>query len=295
MSKQNIKIGNNNYISPDVTINDNVIIGDNNKIYGNVVIYSNVIIGDDNIIYPHNYVGGIPKENDKTNFNSPNLIVHENCIIGDNNHIYDNVILFPKTEIGNNNYIHPHNTIGVLPVDSFSNNFYYDYSLSKGVIIGNNNLFQAQTAILSGVINKTTIGNNNKLLARTSLAHDVIIKNNVITYPQTIIGGFSILLDNCKIGMSATINQKIVIGKNSMIGSNSTITKNSFPYYININNKLNGLNKKILPEEINSYESILLEISSNFNNKNYNLEFYELPNEINDTLLEYIENVNKLL
>jgi acyl-[acyl carrier protein]--UDP-N-acetylglucosamine O-acyltransferase len=292
MNENNIIIGENNYISPEVVINDNVKIGNNNKIYGNVVIYSNVTIGDNNIIYPHNYVGGIPKVNDKTNHNSPNLIIHENCIIGNNNHIYDNTILFPKTEIGNNNYIHPYNYIGVLPVDSFSNNFNYDYSLSKGVIIGDNNLLQPQVAILSGVKNKTKIGNNNKLLARTSLAHDVIIKNNVITYPQTIIGGFSILLDNCKIGMSSTINQKIVIGQNSMIGSNNTITKNSFPYFININNKLNGLNKKILPEEINNYESILLEISNNFNNKKYNLELYELPNEIKDTLLEYIENIS---
>jgi acyl-[acyl carrier protein]--UDP-N-acetylglucosamine O-acyltransferase len=287
----NYTIGENNYISPDVVINDNVTIGKNNKIYGNVVIYSNVIIGDNNIIYPHNYVGGTPKENDQTNYKSPNLIIHENCIIGNNNHIYDNVILFPKTQIGNDNYIHPNNFIGLLPIDSSSDNFYYDYTLSKGVIIGNKNLFQVDNYILSGVINKTSIGNNNKFLTKVSIGHDVIIRNNIIFYPQTIIGGYSILLDNCNIGMKATINQNVVIGQYSMIGSNNTITRNSFPYYININNNLYRLNEKILPEEMHKYDDVLKEIYNNFNNKNYNLDNCDLPEEIKNVLFEYMENI----
>ena len=227
----------------------------------------------------------------KNNFISPKAIIHNNVTIGNNNKIYDDVIIYPHTTIGNNNNIFPRNIIGEFPVSSNDKYNTYDFNLTKGVTIGDNNVFHVNNIIFSGIDNKTFIGNNNKLLAENHISHDVKIFNNVTFYQRCIPDGYVIFLNNSNIGMGSIIHQKIVIGQYSMIGANSTITKHVFPYYININNKLHRLNEKKIPSDIKNYDTILKEINSNFILKNYNCSKYILSNEIDDVLTEYMASV----
>ena len=142
--------------------------------------------------------------------------------------------------------------------------------------------------IFSGIDDKTFIGNNNKFLAENHIAHDVKVFNNVTFYPRCIPGGYSVYLDYSNIGMSAIIHQKTVVGQYSMIGANSTITKNVFPFYININNKLHRLNEKKIPDGVKKYDDILQEINNNYIKKNYEISKYELSGEINEILNKYL-------
>jgi len=224
----------------------------------------------------------------KNNLISPKAILYDDVTIGDNNNIYDDVIIYPNTTIGNNNNIFPKNIIGEFPVSSDDKYNTYNFNLTKGVSIGDNNLFHVSNIIFSGIDNKTFIGNNNKFLAENHIAHDIKVINNVTFYPRCILGGYSIYLDNSNIGMSAIIHQKIVVGQYSMIGANSTITKHVFPYYINIGNKLHRLNEKKIPENVKQYDNILQEINKNFILKKYDTSKYKLSNEIDDILTEYL-------
>ena len=225
----------------------------------------------------------------KNNIISPKAIIHDNVIIGDNNNIHDDVIIYPNTKIGNNNNIFPRNIIGEFPISSNDKYIKYDFKLTKGVIIGNNNLFHVNNIIFSGIDNETYIGNNNKILAECSIAHDVRLFNNVTFYHRICTGGYSMYLDYSNIGMESVIHQRMVIGQYSMIGANNTITKNVFPYYININNKLHRLNEKKISENIKKYDKELQEINTNFISKKYNINNYNIPNEINDVLCDYIQ------
>ena len=227
----------------------------------------------------------------KNNFISPKAIIHDNVFIGDNNNIYDDVIIYPNTTIGNNNNIFPRNIIGEFPVHGNDKYNIYDFKLTKGVEIGNNNFFHVNNIIFSGIDNKTFIGNNNKFLAENHMGHDATIFNNVTFYPRCIQGGYSIYLDNSNIGMGSIIHQKTVVGQYSMIGANSTITKNVFPYYININNKLHRLNESKVPENIKKYDNILQEINKNYIKKKYDTSKYMLSYEIDDILTEYIRQI----
>jgi acyl-[acyl carrier protein]--UDP-N-acetylglucosamine O-acyltransferase len=224
----------------------------------------------------------------KNNFISPKAIIHDNVTIGDNNNIHDDVIIYTNTLIGNNNNIFPRNIIGEFPISSHDKYKKYDFNLTKGVEIGNNNLFHVSNIIFSGIDNKTFIGNNNKFLAENSIAHDVNVFNNVTFYHRICTGGYSIYLDYSNIGMESVINQRTIVGQYSMIGANSTITKNVFPYYININNKLHRLNEKKTPEYVKQYDDILQEINNNYIKKNYDTSKYSLSNEITEDLSEYI-------
>jgi UDP-N-acetylglucosamine acyltransferase len=227
----------------------------------------------------------------KGNFISPKAIIHDNVIIGNNNKIYDDVILYPNVVIGNDNILFPRNIIGDIPINSHKNYNEYNFSFSKGVVIGDNNFFHVNNIICGGSVNKTLIGNNNKFLAENHIAHDVVIFDNVTFYMRVLTGGHSVFLSNSNIGMYSTIHQKRVIGQYCMIGANNTITKNVFPYYININNKLHRLNVSKIPNWISEYDSILKEINSNFLEKNYNLNKYNLPDELHETIHEYVKNI----
>jgi acyl-[acyl carrier protein]--UDP-N-acetylglucosamine O-acyltransferase len=227
----------------------------------------------------------------KNNFISPTAIIHDNVTIGDNNNIHDNVIIYPNTTIGNSNNIFPRNIIGEFPISSSDKFKSYDFSLTKGVTIGNNNLFHINNIIFSGVDDKTFIGDNNKFLAENHLAHDVKVMDNVTFYPRCIQGGYSIYLNNSNIGMGAIIRQKTVVGQYSMIGANSTVTKHVFPYYINLNNKIHRLNESKIPNYVKEYDKILREINTSFMLKNYNTTNYNISNDMEFILCEFIRHI----
>ena len=228
----------------------------------------------------------------KNNYISPNSIIYDNVIIGDNNKIHDNVIIYPNTEIGNNNNIFNGNVIGEFPVASDDDYKNYDLSKSKGVIIGNNNLFHVKNIIFGGCINKTLIGNNNKFLAENHIGHDSIIKNNVTSYARVLFAGFSVCLDYSNIGSYAFIHQRTTIGQYSMIGSGGPLTKNAFPYFVNINNKITRLNWSKLNPLIMENELILREINDKILKKeNIDELLKKLPIQIKTELDEYIINI----
>lgn len=124
------------------------------------------------------------------------------------------------------------------------------------------------------------IQNNNKILGECHIGHDSQIYNNVTIYPRVVTGGYSEYLNNSNIGMCSVIHQRRIVGQYSMIGANNTVTKDIFPYYININNKIHRLNKIKIPEFINDLDDCLREIQFNFQNKNYDLSNYGLPMDV---------------
>jgi acyl-[acyl carrier protein]--UDP-N-acetylglucosamine O-acyltransferase len=229
----------------------------------------------------------------KNNVISKLAIIYDNVTIGDNNFIGDNVIIYPNTKIGNYNNIFNGNIIGEYPVSSDDKYKTYNLNICKGVEIGNNNLLHIKNLIFSGIDNKTYIGNNNKLLAENHVGHDSYVTNNVTFYPRVIQGGYSIYLDNSNIGMNTTIQQKCVVGQYSMVGGNNMITKNVFPYFINIANKIHRINKNKTSSIVNDNEIILRKISEDFYNKKLDLNSYEIPENIKNDIELFIQNCDK--
>lgn len=227
----------------------------------------------------------------KNNKISTTAVIHNNVIIGDNNFIGDNVVIYPNTTIGNNNNIFNGNVIGEFAINSSEGWGEYDLNKCKGVVIENNNVFHVKNIIFSGIENKTYVGNNNKILGECHIGHDTQIYNNVVIYPRVITGGFSEFLNNSNIGMYAVIHQRKIIGQYCMIGANNMVSKNIFPYYININNKIHRLNAAKTPEKVLMYDTCLREIQQNFDNKKYDLSNYELPVEIIDELNVFISKI----
>jgi acyl-[acyl carrier protein]--UDP-N-acetylglucosamine O-acyltransferase len=228
----------------------------------------------------------------------PDVVIHDNVKIGDNNKIYGNTIIHPNTEIGDNNIIFPSNIIGELPTSTYTICHDYDFSnpLLKGVRIGNHNVLYNENWIQSGLRYKTTIENNNILYGKIKIGHDVLIKNNTSIHTDSILGGNSIFMDNSTIGMRAAIIQNVVIGNYSMIGLNNTITKNIFPFFVNINNEIKRINTKKTPQNVVIYEKKLRDIYKLFNDNKYDIDDYDIPEDIYKILKDYtyyIENLKR--
>lgn len=229
----------------------------------------------------------------KNNEIANSVIIHENVTIGDNNFIGENVVIYPNTVIGNNNNIFNGNIIGEMPINSDDSFREYNLQKYKGVLIGDNNLFHVKNIVFSGIENKTLIQNNNKILGDCHLHHDVQIYNYVTFYPRVSAAGFSEFLNHSNVGICAVIHQRKIIGQYSMVGGNNMVTKNVFPYYININNKIHRLNKVKIPEHVNIFDECLREIEENAKNKNFDLSSYDLPIDIKEELQLFISKVNK--
>jgi UDP-N-acetylglucosamine acyltransferase len=232
------------------------------------------------------------KEVGKNNIISATAVIHDNVVIGDNNYIGDNVIIYPNTTIGNNNRIFNCNVIGEFAINASDGWGDYDLSKCKGVVIGDNNVFHIKNILFSGIENKTYIGNNNKILGECHIGHDTQIYNNVVIYPRVITGGYSEYLNNSNVGMCSVIHQRKIIGQYSMIGANNMVTKDVFPYYININNKINRLNIAKISNDILNYDSELKEIQKNIQNPDFDLDNYDLSKEIMNVLTIFISKIH---
>ena len=78
-----------------------------------------------------------------------------------------------------------------------------------------------------------------------------------------------------------------------MVGGNNMTTKNVFPYFINIANKIHRINKIKTPGIVNDNENILRKISEDFYNKKLDLNSYEIPETVKNDIDFFVKNCNK--
>jgi UDP-N-acetylglucosamine acyltransferase len=189
----------------------------------------------------------------------PTVIIEGEVIMGENNEILPHTIIYGPVEIGNNNWIGPQVIIGTPGQDT--KNPRYDSSNCK-IKIGHNNIIREHTAIQKPCYDTITeIGSNCYIMHGAHIPHDAIIKDYVTVTPGVIIGGISILLTACNIGMGATLHQESVIGQYSIVATNSAVIKNVKPFSRYIPGKpisvntyaINKFGFNSFENEINSY------------------------------------------
>ena len=219
----------------------------------------------------------------KNNYIEKNVKIADNVIIGDNNKIYNGTIIYPNTTIGDNNVILNNNILGEHPVhtsDVFRKKIY------NGLTIGNNNFFHVNNMISNGYDKKTSIGNNNKILSECHISHDVVLHNNVNLYMRSLVCGHAVLLDYSGMGCGAMLHQRITLGDFAFVGMNNAVVKNTFPFFINVNNKSTRLNTiKLQNSELKNFDKyvpILNEILLKYNSQSLRIDHYEgvLPENI---------------
>ncbi|TKJ86608.1 hypothetical protein PaeCFBP13512_19130 [Paenibacillus sp. CFBP13512] len=174
-----------------------------------------------------NYFKNFKKSSKATSIISSSAIIHDSVIIGNNCIIMDNVVLMPNTIIGDRVTIKPNTTIGgdgfqVKEVDGIRKVVPH----VGGVQVGNDVEIGSNVSIDKGLFGEfTTIGNETKIDNQVYIGHSSVIGNRNIIAGGSSIAGNVITEENIWIGLSASINQLLKIGKNSFIGAHAAVIK----------------------------------------------------------------------
>ncbi|MFY8004135.1 MAG: UDP-3-O-(3-hydroxymyristoyl)glucosamine N-acyltransferase, partial [Chitinophagaceae bacterium] len=182
--KENVVIGFNSKIYPQVHIGNSVKIGNNCIIYPNVTIYDDTIIGNNVTIHAGAVIGadgfGFAPEKDGTYKKIPQL---------------GNVIIEDDVEIGANCCI-DRATMGST-------------ILSKGVKLDN----------LVQIAHNVEIGTNTVIAAQTGVSGSSKVGKYVMMGGQVGIAGHIQIADGTKVGGQSGINQSVEMANQSLNGS----------------------------------------------------------------------------
>ena len=186
----------------------------------------------------------------------------EVCFPG--NRIHHTAVIYPGVKIGTGNEIGPYCIIGA-PAEHKK----YWGKVSKGVVIGDNNIFTGACTVDAGTENDTTIGNGCFIMKRAHIGHDALLGNDVIVTVNAVVGGHVIVMDGANLGMNVCTHQFSIIGAYSMLGMGSVVPlrKEVRPFFVYTGNpikvlrtndiKVKEFTKQEFVEYFNQYDKLL--------------------------------------
>lgn len=154
--------------------------------------------------------------------------IGKDVILGDDVVIEHNVILEGSVEIGARSTIESGVVIGLCGFGHYkdTHNVFRRIPHLGGVIIGEDVYIGANSTVARGTIANTIIEDHVKIDARCHIAHNDIIKRGVMITGGVGIAGSVTVEEDAWIGPNSTINNGLIIGRNSFVGIASVVTKN---------------------------------------------------------------------
>lgn len=186
-------IGENVMLGPDVTIHPNVFIGDNVSIDDNVTIFPNVYIGDQ-------------------------------VKIGSGTVLKPNITVMEKSVIGKHVLIHSGTVIGSDGFGFVQNNGHHEKLVHTGFVqIDDHVEIGACNTIDRGTFGRTLIESGVKTDNLVHIAHNVKIGKNSLIVAQAGIAGSTRLGHNVILAGRAGVSGHLTIGNHVIVGPNAGV------------------------------------------------------------------------
>jgi len=112
--------------------------------------------------------------------------------------------------------------------------------------LGDNNLILEDNTIQPFV----KIGSNNVFWSGNHIGHDAQICDHCFITSHVVISGFTVIENNCFLGVNSTFRDGILVGAYSLIGAGATIMKNTDEESVYLAQKPFKMNKKSLDLKI---------------------------------------------
>lgn len=227
----------------------------------------------------------------------PFTTIADNVEIGEGCKIGSNVTIMPGARIGRNVTIFPGAVVSAIPQDL---KFRGEETVA---IIGDGTTLRECTTVNRGTASKgkTVVGSNTLLMAYSHVAHDCVIGNNVIVSNATQFAGEVVVDDFAVIGGGSLIHQFCHIGSHVMLQGGALVNKDIPPYiraarepisYAGIN--IVGLKRRRFSNEtiteIEEIYRLLYNCGMNVSEAVAHIESEVTPNEIRDTILNFVKN-----
>tara|TARA_B100000427_G_scaffold329731_1_gene347353 strand:- start:4249 stop:4854 length:606 start_codon:yes stop_codon:yes gene_type:complete len=127
------------------------------------------------------------------------------------------VEVFGNVEIQDGTYIGSYSSIGG-PAEHMEQTV---DGLGNKVLIGKSTIIREHVTINAGFTDETIIGDNCYLMTKSHVGHDSLIGNDVTISPLAVVGGHSIIMESCNLGIASVLHQYTKINKMVMLGANS--------------------------------------------------------------------------
>jgi len=178
------------------------------KIHSSAIISPNAKVNKKVSIGPHTFIGGEVVIGKGT-------IIRGNCFISNKVIIGQNVFINAGVVIGSEGFGYSRNDKGELE----------KFPHIGGVIIEDEVEIGANTCIDRGTLGDTIIRKGAKVDNLVHVAHNVDIGKHSLVIANTMIGGSTVIGDECWVAPSVSLMNGIKIGNKSTIGMSALVTK----------------------------------------------------------------------
>lgn len=178
------------------------------KIHPSSVVSSGSILGDDVVIGPF-------------------CLVEGNAKIGRGTVLRSHVVIGPNTEIGEDNDIYPHCTLGMEPQD-----LKFNGAMTK-LCIGSRNLIRESCTMHRGTEQGggiTIVGDGSLFMTGSHVAHDCHVGDSNIFANCTTLAGHVDIGNFCNIGAFSAVHQFCRVGSHAFMGGFTIVTLDVLPY-----------------------------------------------------------------
>jgi UDP-N-acetylglucosamine acyltransferase len=162
----------------------------------------------------------------------PTAIIGPNVRMGRGNYIGPYCVLRGRVEIGDNNKLVSHVSIGSPPEHR---GFVFEpekFEDTGTITIGSNNTFFEFVAVNHPSKTLTSIGSNCFIQANVYIPHDGIIEDGVTIANGCAIGGHAVIMRGANLGFSESVHQFTTIGAYCMVGMGSVVLEDLAPFCV---------------------------------------------------------------
>ena len=157
----------------------------------------------------------------------PFCLVEGDARIGARTVLRSHVVIGPFTELGEDNEIYPHCTVGMGPQDlKFK-------GAPTRLKIGDRNVLREGCTMHRGTEHGgglTTVGNDNFFMTGAHVAHDCHVGNKCIFANCATLAGHVEVGDSCTIGAFSAVHQFCRVGSHAFMGGFTVATLDVLPY-----------------------------------------------------------------
>jgi len=153
--------------------------------------------------------------------------IDDDVSIGAGTMIGDNVVIRAGTQIGARCRIQDNTTIGGTGLAFYQGvdgQTYFFPHLGR-VLIGDDVTIGANSCIVRGMLNDTTIGARSKLGNFVNIGHNCTVGNDCFLSSGVVLCGRVTLEDGVRMAASACVNDHVRVGSGAWIGLGSVVTK----------------------------------------------------------------------
>jgi UDP-N-acetylglucosamine acyltransferase len=157
----------------------------------------------------------------------PFCVIEGNARIGARTVLRSHVVIGPFTELGEDNEVYPHCTLGMGPQDlKFK-------GAPTRLVVGDRNVFRESCTLHRGTEGGgglTTVGSDNFLMTGSHVAHDCHVGNNCIFANSATLAGHVEVGNFANIGAFSAVHQFCRVGNHAFMGGFTVATLDVLPY-----------------------------------------------------------------